>query len=200
MALASTPLNTFRYTLTAADALAYERLPRKLRTPQTIMFVVWLGLGGFLLAALPPDLAGATWSPRYWATGAALVAVQYAIFVAVRGWVRHRRARFRVPAPREVTVSQWPNRLTVTELGRSRDIEFAAIGALLPTQAHLFIAAGDDLVIMPAIAFGTDRGMNELVEAIDGYMAVYGQDLERDEDREDDLIDTSPVDPDGPNA
>ena len=56
--------------------------------------------------------------------------------------------------------------------------DFDAIGMLLPTANHLFMAVGRDLVIVPLVAFGDAQGMSDMVAAIDGYMRRhYGQDL-----------------------
>lgn len=158
-----------RYTLTAADALAYENLLRQGYLSRLILFG-WLGLAGVLLAALPPGLAGDTWSPRFLATGAGLVLVQYGLFAAVRAAIRRNRARHRYPTPVEVELEAQPDHLLVIENGRARKVRFEDIGVLLPTASHLFMAVGDELVIVPLVAFGDADGMADLVAGIDAYM------------------------------
>jgi hypothetical protein len=168
----ATPVAVFRYTLTWQDALAYERLPRDLPGLQKITLYIWLALAGIFLVALPPELVGEVNTPRFWLTGAALVIIQYLIFVVLRGITRLNRARYRIPAAIEAMLAQWPDRLVVERDGKVSTIPFEEIGALLPTVRHLFVAAGRELVIVPAAAFGEAAGMQELVDAIDGYMRV----------------------------
>jgi len=164
------PLRTLCYSLTWQDALAYERLPKDLPGLQKMTLYIWLALPGLFLVALPPELAGDLNTPRFWLTGAALVLLQYLIFMTLRGITRLNRSRFRYPTPAEMVVTQHPGGLTVEQDGKATAVPFEAIGALLPTARHLFIAAGSDLVIVPVGAFGDAAGMAELVETIDSYM------------------------------
>jgi|GEM_PF-3875667 len=164
------PLATYRYTLDWQDGLAYERLPRGLTGLQSATLYIWLGLAGILLVALPPDVAGEVNTPRFWLTGAGLVLLQYVIFWLARGIRRLNRARFRYPATVEVEVGLWPDRLQVRSGEKPVTIPFEDIGALLPTAQRLFIAAGPELVIMPAAAFPDAAGMQRPIELIDGYM------------------------------
>ena len=173
---APSPLNVYRFTVTWQDALAYERLPRDLPSLQKITLYLWLALAGIILVVLPSEVAGEVNSIRFWLTGAALVLLQYAIFVLLRAVTRLNRARYRYPAPVDVVLEQWPDHLTVADQGKSRDVKFEEIGALLPTAQRLFVASGADLIIVPVSAFGTEAGMATLVEAIDGFMrAKYAQ-------------------------
>ncbi|MDR3474186.1 MAG: hypothetical protein P4M09_21265 [Devosia sp.] len=168
---APTPVAIFRYRLDWQDALAYERLPRDLPGLQKITLYIWLGLAGILLIALPPELVGEPNTPRFWLSGAALVLLQYLIFVLLRGLTRLNRARYRYPAAIEMVLTQWPDRLLVETDGKGTTVPFEEIGALLPTAERLFIAAGGELVVVPASALGDAAGMQQLVDAIDGYMA-----------------------------
>lgn len=173
---APSPLNVYRFTVTWQDALAYERLPRDLPSLQKITLYLWLALAGIILVVLPSDVAGEVNSIRFWLTGAALVLLQYAIFVVLRAITRLNRARFRYPVPVSVVLEQWPDHLSVADADKPRDVRFEDMGALLPTAQRLFIASGADLIIVPVSAFGTEAGMAELVEAIDAYMrAKYQQ-------------------------
>jgi hypothetical protein len=166
----ATPLAVYRYRLDWQDALAYERLARRMTSLQTVTFYLWLLLAGCLLIALPPELVGDTGSPRFWLTGAALLVAQYLIFWVARGVARLNRARYRYPAPVEIELAQWGDHLVVTTDGKRATVPFEEIGALLPTPERLFIAAGKSLVIVPAAALGGADGMARLVDAIDGFM------------------------------
>ena len=164
------PLAVYRYSLTWQDALAYERLPKDMPGLQKITLYIWLALAGLVLVALPPEVVGELNSPRYWLTGAALVLLQYLIFITLRGITRLNRARYRFPTTVQLVVTQQPASLVVEREGKVTQVPFEEIGALLPTANHLFIAAGQDLVIIPAAALGDAAGMAQLVETIDSYM------------------------------
>lgn len=170
MTEAAEPIAQFTYTLTWQDALTYERLPREMSQMQTITFYLWLAIAGALLVALPEELVGAINTPRFWLTGAILVIMQYGIFFLARGIMRLNRARFRYPAPVEVVLSQWPDRLALVENGKPRTIGFDEIAVLLPAARHLFMAVPGDMVIVPATAFATPDGVAELAASIDAYM------------------------------
>lgn len=169
--VAAGPLATYRYTLTWQDALAYERLPKDLPGLQKVTFYIWLGLAGILLVALPPEVVGDVNTPRFWLSGAALVIIQYFIFWALRAITRLNRARYRYPTPSQIILTQWPDRLEVEGDGKATTVPFTEIAALLPTATHLFIAAGRDLIIVPASAFPEGpAGIADLAAAIDGFM------------------------------
>jgi len=164
------PLATYRYTLTRQDALAYENLRSELPGPQRVLFFIWLGLAGMLLAALPEEVAGPTWSLQFCAVGFALLALQYGLYVLARTVTRYIRARRRYPEPVEVSLEEHPDHLVVAENGKPRTVPFTEIGMILPTATHLFMAVGRDLVIVPQVAFGDAGGMTAMVEHIDGFM------------------------------
>jgi hypothetical protein len=164
------PLATYRYTLTWRDALAYERLPRNMPGLQKATLYIWMAFAGLLLIALPPELVGDAGTPRFWLSGAGLLLVQYGIFVLGRAVMRLNRARFRYPAPAEIELEQEPGHLVVSEAGKRRTVPFEEIGVLLPTAHHLFIAAGRDLIIVPAEAFPSAGDMAALVADIDTFM------------------------------
>ncbi|HVW92511.1 MAG TPA: hypothetical protein VHB74_07880 [Devosia sp.] len=162
-----------RYTLTAADALAYERLPRALTGMQRATLYLWLVLAGILLVALPPELVGTISSPRFWLTGAAFLIIQWFIYTGLRWWWQRSRAQAHYPHPVDISLEPFDDHLLITENGRTRRIPFEEIGVLLPTATHLFMAVGRDLVIVPRAAFGDAAGMTELVDTIDGYMRAH---------------------------
>jgi len=169
--MADTPLATYGYTLSWQDALAYERLPKEMPGLQKVTLYIWLGIAGIFLIALPPEVVGEVNTPRFWLSGAALVIIQYLIFWVLRGVTRLNRARFRYPAPAEVALTQWPDRLVVEQDGKGTTVPFEEIGVLLPTATHLFIAAGRDLIIVPAAAFPQGAaGIADLAATIDGFM------------------------------
>jgi hypothetical protein len=164
------PLVTHRYTLTWQDALAYERLPRSMRGIQQATLYIWLALAGLLLITLPPELVGYAGSPRFWLTGAGLLLLQYLIFRLFRAIARLNRARLRFPRPVEMEVAEEDDHLVVTTDGKAETVPFDAIGMLLPTKNHLFMAVGRDLVIVPATAFTLPDTPQALAARIDAFM------------------------------
>jgi hypothetical protein len=189
---ASAPL---RYTLTRQDALAYENLRGEMPGPQRVLYFLWLGLAGLLLAALPEEIAGTTWSTRFFIVGTVLIGVQYLLFLGARALLRRNRARHRYPQPATAELERADDHFVVTENGKQRIVRFEDIGMLLPTAKHLFMAVGHDLVIVPMVAFSDASGMTEMVDAVDGFMrekyAVEGADDE-------DVVVTDDADLDGP--
>ena len=163
------PIAIYCYTLTAADALAYERLPRELPGLQKFALFVWLGLGGAALGLLPETITGSLYGVQFWLLGAVLIGVQYLIFRLVRGALRWLRARRRYPQPVEIGLEQWADRLILTQAGRTRTISFQAIGMLLPTPNALFAAVGKDLLIVPRRAFAGENDIMALADAIDAH-------------------------------
>ena len=163
------PINAYRFTLTAADALAYERLPRELPGLQKFALFVWLGLGGAALGLLPETITGSLYGVQFWLLGAVLIGVQYLIFRLVRGALRWLRARRRYPQPVDIGLEQWPDRLVLTQAGRPRTIPFQAISMLLPTPNALFAAVDKDLLIVPRRAFAEDNDIMALADAIDAH-------------------------------
>jgi len=161
-----TPL---RYTLTTADALAYERLPRALTGMQRATLYLWLVIAGVLLVALPPELVGTIASPRFWLTGAIFLIIQWFIYVGARWWWQRSRARMRYPRPVDIELETFDDRLELAENGRPCTIPFDEIGMMLPTADYLFLAAGRELIIVPRTAFVDVTGMDDLVGRIDAH-------------------------------
>jgi hypothetical protein len=186
-----------RYTLTRQDALAYENLRGEMPGPQRVLYFLWLGLAGLLLAALPEDIAGTTWSARFFIAGTVLIGAQYLLFLGARALLRRNRARHRYPQPTTVKLERADDHFIVTENGKQRIVRFEAIGMLLPTASHLFIAVERDLVIVPMAAFSDASGMTEMVNAVDGFMREkYANQHASDAD----AVVTDDADPDGPPA
>src|SRR5437868_15383711 len=105
------PLRTTTFTLTRADALAYEQATSRLTPLGVLALICWLGLWGAIAAFIPAEWAG----PRLGLTASFLVVIVIAIAyvlallpVAFRQWLAARR---RVRRPHEITVSEWPERL-----------------------------------------------------------------------------------------
>ena len=144
------PLETYRFTLTAADALAWETRPRQFGLWGKLGYVAPLLLGGIGIGLLPLEWT-AGW--RLIAIGLGLVAVVYLGWTVVINLLADRRARRRYPVPTEMVVEDWVDHLAVTENGREDFIAPETIGALIRAKEHLLITSGRHLLIMPRRAF-----------------------------------------------
>jgi len=155
-------IRTLRYTLTRADAIAYES-SRPLLSWRKWAFLLWLSSAGMVLAALPEDwIVG--W--RFWVLGALLVGVNYLVAMMVMTLDSYRRAARRVPQPVAVEMEEWDNHLVVRSDGSIRRLAYENIAAAVLTTGHLFIHAPPDVVIVPNGAFAQPGDPNDLAEKI----------------------------------
>ena len=157
------PLLTTTYTLTRADALAYERWARRPTLRGTIGFVLWLALAGVVLWFLPDSWTGTYRDIGFWALGAVFVTIQYVLAMIVSTIGEMRRARRQLRQPHDVTIEEHADRLDVSGIGIPRTLSFAEAGAPTVTRTHLFLGRGDDLVILPRSAFAEEGSFDALV-------------------------------------
>jgi hypothetical protein len=163
----SEPILTLTYTLTTADALAYEALPREMVGWRKWLLLVWLALAGGSVAFLPTEWIGPEWGWRFWLIALALVGLAYAIATVVMTLATNRRARRRIPAPAVVTLEQWGDHLALTIGERQQFVAYETIADVAIGKAHIFITAPPEGLIVPLTAF-TDR---------DG-MVAFGEDID----------------------
>ncbi|WP_439599780.1 hypothetical protein [Devosia sp.] len=147
------PLLTLTYTLTTADALAYEALPRELIGWRKWLLLVWLAVAGGLVAFLPVEWIGPEWGWRFWLAALVLVGLAYGVATLVMTLATHRRARRRVPAPMVVTLQQWGDHLAVTTAERQLFVAYETIADVAIGKAHVFITAPPEALIVPLSAF-----------------------------------------------
>ena len=162
------PLLTLTYTLTTADALAYEALPRELVGWRKWLLLVWLAVAGGLVAFLPAEWVGPEWGWRFWLAALVLVGIAYGLATAVMTLTRHRRARRRVPASSVVTLEQWGDHLAVTIGGRQQFIAYETIADVAIGKSHVFITAPPEALIVPRSAIA-ERDEN----------TAFGADIDR---------------------
>lgn len=151
--MAGEPLVTLSYTLTSADALAYETLPRELTGWRRWLFLLWMIGAGIVLALLPEDWVGPDWGWRFILIGVALVGLAWLLAAATMTLARHRAARRRLPRPQSVELRQWGDHLEVVTDGRQAVIAYETIAAVTTTATHVFINAPPAVIIVPARAF-----------------------------------------------
>ncbi len=150
MHFAAEPDATYRYTLSADDALVWERLPRPITGLHKLGFaaVLLVGCGGF---ALLPHRWVEGWKFYAWLTMVALFA-----YVGARllfDLIALYRARQRFPAPVKVVLEDWRDRLHLRIDGITQRIRLGDIESLARVNGYVFVEASRDLVILPADAF-----------------------------------------------
>jgi hypothetical protein len=166
--MADEPLRTTTYTLTAADALAYEQAASRMTPLGVLALLCWLGLWGAAALLIPDDWAGPLLSWTFIVLVAVLVAVAYVLallLIAVRQWWLARQLLRR---PTEVTLSEWPERLDLVSVGMPRSIAFADVRRTVLSRTHLFLDTDDGVVMLPRRAFPEVGSVEALHRRIDG--------------------------------
>ncbi len=170
--MADEPLHTTTFTLTRADALAYEQAASRMTPLGVLALLLWIGVWGAAALLIPADWAG----PRFSWTSSLLVTVLVAIafvlallLIAGQQWLRARR---RLKRPVELTLSEWPARLTTIGAGMPRDIGFVDVRRALLTRTHLFLDTDEDVLILPRRAFREMGSIEELHRRIEATPAA----------------------------
>jgi hypothetical protein len=165
------PLRTTTFTLTRADALAYEQSATRTTPLGVLTTIGWLGLWGCAALLIPTDWSG----PRFgWAMSLlitlaiAIAAVLALLLVSFRQWLRAGR---RVPRPVEITVTEWPKRLEATGAGPPHDLPFTAIRESRLVASHLFVTTDEGVLILPRHAFEAENVIDVLAARIAGLPA-----------------------------
>ena len=162
------PLESLSFTLTRADALAYETLPRDIRGWRLILLLVWMGLAGAVVSQLPEDWVGEEYRWRFWAWMAAFGSVQYGVAALVMTILAHLRAARRVPRPLPIEALDHVDHLEWRDADGSIHVAPKTIAQVVATPGHLFVEVDAKVLIYPARAF-----------AGAGEMAAFAHALER---------------------
>lgn len=167
LAVPEEPLHTTTFTLTRADALAYEQAAGRLTPLGVLALLCWLGLFGALAMFIPPDWAG----PRLSLTANVLISIFVAtgyvmalLVLAVRQWLAARR---RLRRPVEITVGEWPDRLDIASLGLPRTLPFAEVRRVILTRTHLLLETDAEPLIIPRRAFPEEGSIEALAGRIE---------------------------------
>lgn len=152
--MTDTPIQTYRFTLTAADALVWEARPRELGNLAKLAYLLPVVLGGVGIGLMPPE-----WTEgwRFFVVGGVFVVLVYGSWTLGFNLLARQRARRRYPVPTEVVVEDWLDHLAIVENGRKRFIASEAIANVMREKDHMIIVTGDDQVIMPRSAFEKGR-------------------------------------------
>lgn len=156
------PLALYRFRLTTADALAYERLPGEWTGLQKAAFILPLMAIG-ALAGLLEDWSGIWW----WAAVGGLLLLWAVIGLFVFNWRIHRRARTRAASEGQTEVEEWGDHLAVRSQAGERHLADETIGNVIVGEHHVFVLYHGGALILPQRAFESPQAMRIFGEAID---------------------------------
>jgi hypothetical protein len=162
------PLRTTTFTLTRADALAYEQASSRFSPLGMMALVLWLGLCGSAAWLLPPDWAGAHLSWSFSILVSICIAIGYVLVllgVAFRQWWRAGR---RLRRPQEVTITEWSDRLEITGTGLPRELALIDVRESILTPTHLFLVGDNGVLMLPRNAFPEEGVVEALAARISG--------------------------------
>ena len=163
----SEPLRTTTFTLTSADALAYEQATMRLGALGTLALIVWLGLCGAVALLIPPDWVGLHLSWTFDLIVAVLIAiggVLALLLMAVRQW---QRARKRIRRPIELQLEEWPDRLELSGSGLPRTVAYPDIRRVVLPRTHLLLDTDGEPVILPRRGFPEEGSLEALASRIE---------------------------------
>ncbi len=162
------PLRTTTFTLTRADALAYEQASSRFNPLGMMALVLWLGLCGAAAWLLPPDWAGAHLGWSFSILVSICIAIGYVLVllgVAFRQWWRAGR---RLRRPQEVTITEWSDRLEITGAGLPRELALADVRESILTRTHLFLVGDNGVLMLPRNGFPEAGVIEALAARISG--------------------------------
>ncbi|MEQ1770059.1 MAG: hypothetical protein ABL879_09485 [Devosia sp.] len=171
----SEPLRTTTFTLTRADALAYERYARPMGWRRVVGLAIWLALAWPILWLIPDNWSGTPMMPTFWALAAVLLAINYTLAMIVWAIGDMRRARRRVHSAHDVVLEEFAESVSVTGAGIPRYLKFADDRVSVTTESHLFVGTGPNAVIIPRRAFIDDSEFDALAARFEGAVPPVGE-------------------------
>ena len=156
------PLAVYRFRLTTADALAYERLPGEWTGWQKAALIVPLMAIG-AVAGFLEDWSGIWW----WVAVGGLLLLWGVIGLFAFNWRIHRRAKARAAREGLTEVKEWGDHLAIRSQAGTMDLTYAAIGKVIVGDGHTFILYRGGALILPQRAFDSPQAMRIFGEAID---------------------------------
>jgi hypothetical protein len=162
------PLRTTTFTLTRADALAYEQASSRLNPLGTMALVLWLGLCGSAAWLIPADWSGPHLGWSFSILVSVLIAVGYVLVLLAMSFRQWWRAGVRLRRPQEVTLSEWTDRLAIIEAGATRELPFREIRESILARTHLFLISDNGVLIVPRNVFAEDGVVEALAARIAG--------------------------------
>ncbi len=166
------PLRTTTFTLSRADALAFEQASARSSPLGVMALLLWLGACASLAFIIPADYAGVRLGWGFSILASVLIAIGYTLVlvgIAIRQWLAAGR---RIRRPMEVTLTEWPDRLDVVATGMPRELRLADIRESILGRAHLFLVSDDGVLILPRAAFSEEGAIETLAARIAGAPAT----------------------------
>ncbi|MGE3875233.1 MAG: hypothetical protein AB7F74_19945 [Parvibaculaceae bacterium] len=161
------PCRRLVFTLTRADALAYETLPREIGGWRLILLFVWISFGGMAVAMLPENWVGEEGGWRFWFFIAVSGFAQYRLAMVVMRMFRFWRASRRLRHPMAVEMLDHIHHLEWREGGVPFFVAPEAINAIITTPTHAFVHVYGRILIIPARAFGSRHEMSGFAEELE---------------------------------
>jgi hypothetical protein len=169
--MADEPLRTTTFTLTRADALAYEQTASRLNPLATMALVLWLGLCGSAAWLIPPDWAGSHFSWSFSILASVLIAIGYVLVLLVMSFRQWWRAGQRLKRPQEITLSEYREKLDIIGGGLPRELPLLEIRESILARSHLFLVSDNGVLIIPRNAFQEEGVVEALADRIAGKPA-----------------------------
>jgi hypothetical protein len=173
--MADEPLRTTTFTLTRADALAYEQSAFHLQPLGVLALIAWLAAFGAMALLVPPEWAGPRYGWSFNVLAATFIGMGYVLVllaIALRQW---RAASRRLKHPEEVILTEWPDRIELTGSGMPRTVAFVDVSETRLVGAYLFLGVAGDILILPRRAFHEEGSVEALaarISAASGGAAV----------------------------
>lgn len=156
-------VRTLSYSLTRADALAYMLLRHELTGWEKFRLLVCVASGGLLVGLLPADMSRSGW----WAAAVAIMAL-FSVLAVVWSNVEVRRRAAKLPLPSgEVALERLDDGLHERSNAGVRHVAYAGIAQVIATEAHVFVRAEPQPVIVPRSAFESTAEMRAFADAVD---------------------------------
>ena len=169
--MADEPLRTTTFTLTRADALAYEQASSRLNPLATMALVLWLGLCGSAAWLIPPDWAGAHLGWSFSILVSVLIAIGYVLVLLGMSFRQWWRAGQRIRHPQEITLTEYREKLDIIGGGLPRELPLREIRESILGRTHLFLVSDNGVLIIPRNAFQEEGAVEALADRIAGKPA-----------------------------
>lgn len=169
--MADEPLRTTTFTLTRTDALAYEQASSRMNPLGVMALLLWLGLCGSLAWLIPPDWAGERLGWTFPVLVSIAISIGYVLVLMAYSFRQWLEAGRRLKHAREITLTEWPERLEIIGAGMPHDLPFRDIRESILVRTHLFLVSDDGVLILPRRAFAEEGVIEGLAARIAGKPA-----------------------------
>ena len=166
--MADEPIRITTFTLTRADALAYEQASSRMTPLGTVALILWLGLCASAAWLIPADFSGWQLGWSFSILVSVLIAIGYVLVLLAAAFRQWLRAGRRIGRALEVTLGEWTDRLEIIAGGPSRTLRLIDIRESILTRTHLFLISDDGVLIVPGHVFAEEGIIEEMAARIAG--------------------------------